>query len=113
MSYARKFYGGRTKVELLVACLTSMTEKLISRGLCSKVYVSPHSNASEKLQDRDENRNEEIMDQLERASGTLKTLLEEFKIDHSLTRLVVLDFGGLSSDFGDIQLFFLGSSLTL
>ncbi|ORX63016.1 hypothetical protein DM01DRAFT_1279117 [Hesseltinella vesiculosa] len=84
-----------------------MIDKLRSRCLARKVFVSPRSNSSMALEKRDMTiSNNGVLDKLEHCNGTMQDLIHRLRTNRKPIRLVVVDYAGLSTDFGDIQALF-------
>lgn len=121
IGYARKSWGNERK-QTRTRILQKMIENLRRTGLCSSVFVSKMSHCDESLFTRDVNSD---VDGLIHTKGTTQgnqkrcsmkghiIIIHFHKIDliHKLntkqkhTRLVVLDYSGLSSNFNDIKKF--------
>ncbi|ORX46051.1 hypothetical protein DM01DRAFT_1272633, partial [Hesseltinella vesiculosa] len=106
IGYARKSFGKESPIKR-TQLLQSMIEKLRSRCLARKVYVSPRCSASMPLNDRDRKADSQsTADLLSHCAGTMQDLLHRLRTNMKPIRLVIIDYAGFSTDFGDIQRFF-------
>lgn len=103
IGYARKSHTNESQVAR-VRLLQAMVDKLRSRRLVRKLFVSPRSNASTKFEERDvSDSNISIIKDLMHCAETTQDLIHRFKTNFKPVRLVVIDYAGLSTNFGDIQ----------
>ncbi|KAI7896751.1 uncharacterized protein EV154DRAFT_547026 [Mucor mucedo] len=85
--------------------LTAMINKLKTKLLCQKVFVSPISNADNKFINRDKDkRTLKFMPSL-KCDGTTEDLLLYLSSETRLVRLVSIDYAGLSTNLGDLRSF--------
>jgi hypothetical protein len=98
-----------------------------NKNLCTKIYVSPFSDTSDKLLQRDRNIDESFLVPIDNCDGTMQGKYYDEKetpiytissnarpldLVHKLdrkfgkTRLVILDYAGLSTNVRDIKSFF-------
>ncbi|CEP11880.1 hypothetical protein [Parasitella parasitica] len=107
IGYARKSHCSEPK-DARIRLLQEMINKLRSRCLTRKVYVSPRSNASMAFEQRDKNEsNVSAIEELTHCAGSTQDLIHRLRTNTKPMRLVVIDYAGLSTDFSDIQELFM------
>ncbi|ORE07810.1 hypothetical protein BCV72DRAFT_204860 [Rhizopus microsporus var. microsporus] len=90
-----------------VQLLQSMINKLRDRCLARKAYVSPRHSASMPLNKRDEKADSQLKaDMWSHCARTTQDLLHRLRTNMKSIRLVVIDYAGFSTDFGDVQFLF-------
>ncbi|KAI8365233.1 uncharacterized protein BYT42DRAFT_649161 [Radiomyces spectabilis] len=77
--------------------LQSMITNLRTRSLCTRIYVSSSSRASDPFHERDLNPNMEVYEKLHNINGNTQDMLQYFQASESKLCLVSIDFTGLSS----------------
>ncbi|CEG83774.1 hypothetical protein RMATCC62417_17649 [Rhizopus microsporus] len=85
--------------------INKMIKTQRDKNLCTKVYVSPHSNAEDMFYQRDKDVNCLLLEQLKNCDGSIQDLIHRLERKFSKTRLVVLDYAGLSTNVDDIKSF--------
>ncbi|KAI9477870.1 MAG: hypothetical protein EXX96DRAFT_650287 [Benjaminiella poitrasii] len=86
--------------------INKMIKTQRNKNFCTKVYVSPHSNAEESFCQRDKDVNSSLLEQLEECDGSIQDLIYRLERKFGKTRLVVLDYAGFSTNINDIVSFF-------
>ncbi|KAG0847737.1 hypothetical protein G6F17_012265 [Rhizopus arrhizus] len=99
IGYARKSPGEKD-TEKRARLLRTMIDKLKSRSLIQKVFVSECSSANDPLHKRDAGQVG-----FEGADGSTKDMLEFLKVSESKVILVTLDYAGLSTNVEDLKEF--------
>ncbi|KAG2236192.1 hypothetical protein INT48_003811 [Thamnidium elegans] len=99
VGYARKSPGDKDK-EKRARLLRTMIDKLRSRSLVDKVFVSQSSLANEPFKKRDIND-----DVFEGADGSTRDLLNFLNFSEMQVILVTLDYAGLSTNIEDLKEF--------
>ncbi|OBZ85791.1 hypothetical protein A0J61_06152 [Choanephora cucurbitarum] len=105
IGYARKMKDENDDIKR-ICLLNLMIEKLKTRSLADKVFVSPNSFVGEPFNKRDEKR-EDLMSHIV-ASRDTQDLLRYISDKEKKVELVTIDYAGLTINCKDMKNFFLG-----
>ncbi|CAO3656115.1 unnamed protein product [Mucor hiemalis] len=86
--------------------LNKMTNTLREKNKCTTLFVSPKSNAGENIEERDKDVDLTLLENLKGCNGTTQDIINHLERKLQDTRLVVLDYAGLSTNAGDLRHFF-------
>ncbi|KAI8076319.1 uncharacterized protein BX664DRAFT_50302 [Halteromyces radiatus] len=104
IGYARKSKG-RERFTTRCNLLSKMVERLEAQCLCTKIFVSPSSNANEELEKRDTNSNNSNYLKALQVNGDMKDLCRLLNTKFKPVRLVAIDFAGLTTEPNDLRQF--------
>ncbi|KAI9475634.1 MAG: hypothetical protein EXX96DRAFT_506170 [Benjaminiella poitrasii] len=103
IGYARKSKG--EKDDMKRRCLLNlMVEKLKTRSLADRVFVSPISSAGDPFNKRDEKKREEVMTHIV-ANGDTQDMLRYISDKEKKIILVAIDYAGLTTNCEDMKSF--------
>ncbi|CAO3681921.1 unnamed protein product [Rhizopus stolonifer] len=103
IGYARKSKGEKDDMKR-VYLLNLMVEKLKTRSLADRVFISPNSSAGDPFNKRDENKREELMSHII-ANGDTQDMLRYISDKKKKVILVTIDYAGLTTNCEDMKSF--------
>ncbi|KAI9267295.1 hypothetical protein EDC94DRAFT_633994 [Helicostylum pulchrum] len=103
VGYTRKSKGEKDDI-IRIRLLNLMLEKLKTRSLADKVFVSPNSSADDSFNQRDEKKPVEMMSYLI-ANGDTQDMLKYISDKEKKIILVAIDYAGLTINCEDLKSF--------